>query len=238
MLRIVRSSTRAAEFSAQRGGIFLKFLLLVCFVCFLFVIYLLRYPLLRLAGGFWIVDDGPAYSDAIVILGDDNYGGDRAAKAAELFKGGWAPHVVASGRFLRPYASITDLEEHDLKSDGVPEQAIVRFQHHAANTKEEAEALRQLILQQGWKRILLVTSSYHTRRARYICARTLPAGTVLRVIPAPDSEYDPNHWWETRRGLVIFSHELVGMIVSLWEMRHNDVQTADSAHLVVYSVMG
>ena len=232
------SSTSAPARNTQGGGIFFKFLLLLCLVCFLFVIYLVRHPLLRLAGGFWIVDDGPAYSDAIVILGDDNYGGDRAAKAAELFKAGWAPRVVASGRFLRPYASITDLEEHDLKNDGVPEQAIVRFQHHAANTKEEAEALRQLILQQGWKRILLVTSSYHTRRARYICARTFPAGTVLRVIPAPDSEYDPNHWWESRRGLVIFSHEFVGMIVSLWEMRRNDVQTTDSAHLVVYSVMG
>ena len=231
-------STRAGEFHRQRGGIFFKFLLLLCFVCFLFVIYLVRYPLLRLAGGFWIVDDGPAYSDAIVILGDDNYGGDRAAKAAELFKAGWAPRVVASGRFLRPYASITDLEEHDLKNDGVPEQAIVRFQHHAANTKEEAEALRQLILQQGWKRILLVTSNYHTRRARYICARTFPAGTTLRVVPAKDSEYDPDHWWETRRGLVIFSHEFVGMFVAMWEMRHQDVQTSDSAMLVVHSVMG
>lgn len=222
----------------QRGGIIFKFILLLCFLCFLFVVYLLRHPLLRVAGGFWIVDDGPAYSDAIVILGDDNYGGDRAAKAAELFKAGWAPRVVASGRSLRPYASITDLEEHDLKNDGVPEQAIVRFQHHAANTKEEAEALHQLIRQQGWKRILLVTSNYHTRRSRYICERIFPAGTVLRVVPAPDSEYDPNHWWETRRGLVLFSHEFVGMIVSMWELRRTDAQTTDSAQLVVYSVMG
>jgi uncharacterized SAM-binding protein YcdF (DUF218 family) len=224
--------------NAQRGGIIFKFILLLCFLCFLFAVYLLRHPLLRFAGGFWIVDDGPAYSDAIVILGDDNYGGDRAAKAAELFKAGWAPRVVASGRFLRPYASITDLEEHDLKNDGVPEQAIIRFQHHAANTKEEAEALHQLIRQQGWKRILLVTSNYHTRRSRYICERIFPAGTVLRVVPAPDSEYDPNHWWETRRGLVLFSHEFVGMIVSMWELRRNDAQTTDSAQLVVYSVMG
>jgi len=213
----------------QRGGIIFKFLLLVCFACFVFVIYLARHPLLRLAGGFWIVNDGPAYSDAIVILGDDNYGGDRAAEAAKLFKAGWAPRVVASGRFLRPYASIAELEEHDLKDDGVPQDAIIRFEQHAGNTKDEAAALRQLILQRGWKRILLVTSNYHTRRARYICARTFPAGTVLRVVPAADSEYDPDHWWETRRGVVIFTHEVAGMIVSLWEMRHQDDQTTDSA---------
>ena len=222
----------------ERGGIIFKFMLLVFFACFVFVIYLARHPLLRLAGGFWIVDDGPAYSDAIVVLSDDNYGGDRAAEAAKLFKAGWAPRVVASGRLLRPYASISELMEHDLKDDGVPQDAIIRFDHHAGNTKDEAAALRQLILQHGWKRILLVTSNYHTRRARYICARTFPAGTVLRVVPAPDSEYDPNHWWETRRGLVIFTHELVGMVVSLWEMRHQDVQTTDSALLVVHSVMG
>lgn len=232
------SFARAAGRHPERGGIFFKLLFLIFLVCFLFMIYLVRHPLLRLAGGFWIVDDGPAYSDAIVILGDDNYGGDRAAKAAELFKAGWAPRVVASGRFLRPYASITDLEEHDLKSDGMPEQAIVRFQHHAENTKEEAEALRQLIRQQGWKRILLVTSNYHTRRARYICARMFPSGTVLRVVPAHDSEYNPDDWWQSRRGLVIFSHEFVGMIVAMWEMRRYDVQTVDSAVLVVHSVMG
>jgi DUF218 domain len=232
------ASPPALARDAQRGGIFSKLLFLLCFACFVFVIYLARHPLLRLAGGFWIVDDGPAYSDAIVILGDDNYGGDRAERAAELFKAGWAPRVVASGRFLRPYASIAELEEHDLKDDGVPQDAIIRFEHRANNTKEEAADLRQLIQQRGWKRILLVTSSYHTRRSRYICARTFPAGTVLRVVPARDSEYDPDHWWETRRGLVIFSHEFVGMFVALWEMRHQGVQTTDAALLVVHSVMG
>ncbi len=82
------SSARATARDAQRGGIIFKLLFLICFACFVFVIYLVRHPLLRLAGGFWIVDDGPAYSDAIVILGDDNYGGDRAAEAAEAFQGG------------------------------------------------------------------------------------------------------------------------------------------------------
>lgn len=231
------SATLAPTRDAQRGGIFFRLLFLLCFLFFLFVIYVARHPLLQFTGEFWIVDDGPAYSDAIVILGDDNYEGDRAARAAELFKAGWAPRVVASGHFLRPYASISELEERDLKNNGVPQDAIIRFEHHAGNTKEEAVALRQLILQRGWKRILLVTSNYHTRRSRYICARTFPAGAVLRVVPARDSEYDPDRWWKTRRGLVIFSHELAAMAVALWEMRHQDVQTTDSALLVVHFVI-
>jgi uncharacterized SAM-binding protein YcdF (DUF218 family) len=215
--------------SAQHGGIFFRLLFFLCFLFFLFGIYLLRHPLLRVAGGFWIVDDTPASCDAIVVLGDDNFNGDRAARAAELFTTGWAPRVVASGRYLRAYAGIAELEERDLMSDGVPKSAIVRFEHHAGNTREEAFALRQLFSDRGWKRILLVTSNYHTRRSRYIFARVLSPGTVLRVVPAQDSEYDPDNWWRTRRGVVIFFHEFVGMFVAAWEMRHNDVQTSDSS---------
>lgn len=223
-----RPASLIAARDPQRGGIFFRFVFLLCFLCLLFVLYLVRHPLLRLAGGFWIVDETPVPADAVVMLSDDNFNADRAARAAQLYKAGWAPRVVASGRYLRPYASIAELEEHDLADRGVPMAAIVRFAHHAENTKDEAAALAQLISSRGWKRILLVTSNYHTRRSRYLAEREFPPGTVLRVVAAPDSNYDPHSWWHTRNGLKIFSHECVGMLVSIWEMRHNDVQTSES----------
>lgn len=214
---------------SQRGGIIFRFLFLICFVFFLFLIYLARHPLLGLAGSFWIVNDKPAASDAIVILGDDNYAGDRATRAAQLFKDGMAPRIVASGRYLRPYATIAELEQHDLTDRGVPASVIVRFDQHAENTKDEAAAIAQLISARGWKRILLVTSNYHTRRARYICERTFPAGTILLVVAAPDSEYDPHSWWHTRAGAKIFAHEFAGIILAMWEMRNSSVRTSDSS---------
>jgi len=223
-----RAGKRSLPHSSQRGGIFFRLIFLICFVCLLFALYLVRRPLLRVAGGFWIVDETPVSADAIVMLGDDNYNADRAARATQLYKAGWAPRVVASGRYLRPYASIAELEEHDLTDRGVPKAAVVRFAHHAENTKDEAAALAQLISARGWKRILLVTSNYHTRRSQYLAEREFPEGTILRVVAAPDSDYDPDDWWRTRGGLKIFSHECVGIIVSMWEMRHNDVQTLDS----------
>ena len=151
---------------------------------------------------------------------------DRAARAAELFKAGWAPRIVASGRYLRPYAGIAELMEHDLTDCGVPKSAVVQFAHRAADTREEAAALAPFLAQHGWKKILLVTSTYHTRRSRFIFERTLPAGFELRVIPAQDVEYDPDSWWRTRQGLKIFLHESLGMAAALWEMRHSDVQIA------------
>jgi uncharacterized SAM-binding protein YcdF (DUF218 family) len=214
--------------AAQRGGIFFRLLFLLCFLFLIFLVYLARHPLLHLAGSLWIVDQGPVAADAIVILGDDNYQADRATRAAELIKAGWAPRVIASGRYLRPYASIAELEEHDLVDRGVPQTAVVRFAHRAENTRDEAMAVSQLISSRGWKRIIVITSNYHTRRSRYICERSFPSGTVLRVVAARDSDFDPDNWFRTRLGVKLFAHELVGMIVSIWELRHEDVRTASA----------
>ncbi len=215
----------------ERGGIFSRLLFLVTFLAVLLLLYLVRHPILRAAGNFLVVNESPQPSDAIVMLGDDNYHGDRATRAAELFKAGWAPRVVASGRYLRPYASIAELEAHDLADRGVPQNAIVRFAHAASDTREECVFIGQLVAQRGWKRILLVTSSYHTRRSEYNCERSFPAGTILRVVAARDSEYDPDNWWRTRTSGRIFFHESIGILVAMWELRHIDVQTRESGSL-------
>ena len=225
---IFRSAMPPVAGETEHGGIFFRLIALVVCICLLFGLYLVRRPLLRMAGDFWIVDEEPVSADAIVILGDDNYNADRAARAAQLYKAGWAPRVVASGRYLRPYASVAELEEHDVTDRGVPKAAVVRFAHHAENTKDEAAELAQLISMRGWKRILLVTSNYHTRRSQFLAEREFPEGTILRVVAAPDSDYDPHDWWRTRGGLRIFGHECLGMVVAMWETRHRDVQTSES----------
>ncbi|HUJ33355.1 MAG TPA: YdcF family protein [Candidatus Acidoferrum sp.] len=211
--------------NSERGGIISRFLFLVFFLALVLVLYLVRHPIMRFAGGLLVVDDAPRASDAIVVLGDDNYTGDRATRAAELLKAGWAPRVVASGRYLRPYATIAELEQHDLVADGVPATAVVRFPHRATDTREECEVLGPFLSGHGWKHILIVTSNYHTRRTGYICSRTLPAGTDLHVISAPDAEYNPDNWWHTRQGVKIFMHEVVGLVVATWELRHDSVRT-------------
>ncbi len=220
---------RRCSLSAERGGIFLKLLGLMFLVILIGLLYVAGHPLLHLAGEFWVVDESPVPADAIVMLGDDNYSGDRATRAAELSKAGWAPRVIASGRYLRPYASIAELEEHDLVDRGVPKTAVVLLEHRAQDTLEECLAIGQLASSRGWKRLIVVTSNYHTRRTRYICGRTLPAGTAFRVVAAQDSEYDPANWWSSRQGIKIFAHEFAGMFVAAWELRHNDVRTSEAS---------
>jgi uncharacterized SAM-binding protein YcdF (DUF218 family) len=213
----------------DRGGIFFRLLFLIFLVIFAFVIYLARYPILRFAGSFWAIDESPQTSDAIVVLSDDDYDAVRASRAADLYRASWAPRIVASGRILRPYASIAELMQRDLTDRGVPATAVVRLPNRARNTLEEANAVSEFLSTHGWKKILVVTSNYHTRRARFIYEHALPPGTELRVVAAPDPVYDPNSWWRTREGVKTFFYELVGYIVARWELRKTDARTVSAA---------
>jgi uncharacterized SAM-binding protein YcdF (DUF218 family) len=120
---------------------------------------------------------------------------------------------------LRPYSTIADLMTRDLESRGVPTKAIVRFSHRANNTLEEAKDLQILIAQNGWRRILLVTSNYHTRRARYIFRKFLPADVSLEVVGAFDPEFEPATWWQSRQGRKTFLLETLGYLAAVWELR-------------------
>jgi uncharacterized SAM-binding protein YcdF (DUF218 family) len=202
---------------AQRGGIISGLLTLLTLVLLGFLIYLARQPLLRLAGNWWKVEDRAEKGDAILMLGDDNYSGDRATRAAELFHEGMAPVIVASGRMLRPYAGIAELEAKDLEARGVASEAIVRLDQRAENTRDEAGALRNLVVGRRWKRVLLVTSNYHTRRAGYIFRKVFPPDVAVMVVAARDVDFDPDHWWETRQGRKTFFLESTSYMTALWE---------------------
>ena len=215
--------------SGQRGGIIFRLMALLALCCSAGTIYVARYPLLWAAARFWIVQDRVEPADVIIVIGDDDFTANRATEAAALFRAGWAPQVVASGRMLRPYTSIADLMARDLESQGVPTSAIVRFSHRANDTLEEADGLRVLVAQKGWRRILLVTSNYHTRRARYIFRKLLPAGVSVEVAGASDPGFEPATWWESRQGRKLFFLETVGYVVAVWELRDWKAESPSTA---------
>lgn len=214
--------------ASERGGIILKLIGLLPLLALLAAVWLLRQPLLRVVGETLIVDEAAQPSDAIVVLGNDNYWGERAARAAELYRERWAPRVISSGAQVRPYASIADLIRRDLIDRGVPAEAVVHFPNYGGSTREEAYAVRRLMREKGWKRLIVVTSNYHTRRARYIYRRVL-APEDVRVVAAPDSTFDPRVWWQSRGSLKIFFRECVAFVVAFVEMQ---LQEPDASKLV------
>lgn len=220
---------RTIRQGAEAGGILFKLLVLVTLIVVAGAIYLLRRPILRAIGGLLIVSEAPVPSDAIVVIGDDNFVGERAAQAAELFRERWAPRVVASGRYLRPYATIAELIARDLTEHGVPREAVVPFPHHGENTHDEAVALRGLLRERGWSRVIVVTSQSHTRRTRYIFRGVLGNSVTLRVVASGDAAFDPRAWWESRSGWKRFLYETAGMVVAIWEHWSDEDSKAPAA---------
>jgi uncharacterized SAM-binding protein YcdF (DUF218 family) len=209
--------TRGPSKQAERGGIVVNLIILLCFVVFCAVLYLVRGPIFRFVAESWIIEDPLGKAEALVVLSDDNFYADRATRAAELLREGKAPLIVASGRRLRPNAGIAELMEHDLVERGVPKEKIVRLPHDADSTKEEAEAVLKFAKEKKWRSVIVVTSNYHTRRARYIFRRVFPQGIEISVASARDGDFDPQHWWEKRKSLKALTREFAGMLVAVWE---------------------
>jgi len=92
---------------------------------------------------------------------------DRVLHAARLFRAGKAPVVVASGGRL-PWSPAGPSEADEmadlLVEWGVAREAIVR-EGRARTTSENAVETAKLLRARGVRRVLLVTSSIHMRRA-------------------------------------------------------------------------
>jgi uncharacterized SAM-binding protein YcdF (DUF218 family) len=209
----------ASSRRGQRGGIVAWLISALLFILLFSAVYLARGPILRFIGESWIVEDQLEHSDAIIVLSDDNFYADRATRAAELFRRGMAPEVVASGRRLRPFAGIAELMVHDLSERGVPKDKIEAFAHDADNTREEAQALVKLAARKKWRGVIVVTSNYHTRRVRYIFARVFPSDIRVRIGSARDGDFDPEHWYQHRESIKQLTREMAGLVVAMWELR-------------------
>ncbi len=216
----------------ERGGTILNLIVLLAFIIVCGVLYLVRHPILRLAAESWVIEDPLDKADALLILGDDNFYADRATRGAQLFREGRAPVIVASGKRLRPNAGIAELMEHDLVERGVPRDKIQRFAHDADGTLEEARVLARLARERKWHSVIVVTSNFHTRRARYIFQRVFPQGMEVRIASARDGDFDPEHWWEKRKSIKELTQEFAGMVATWWELRGSN-ETSETSQSVV-----
>jgi uncharacterized SAM-binding protein YcdF (DUF218 family) len=202
----------------EHGGLIGRLAGLVFLAMVALGLFFFRFSIMRAAGEWLVVSDSLQPSNAIVMLSGDDVRGDRAARAAQLFKDGWAPVVVASGSQIRSYLSEADIEMHDLTADGVPRNAILPLRQQALYTLQESRDLLQLCRRQHWTRIIVVTSNFHTRRARYIFEHVFPRSISVRVTPAADAGFQPDKWWETRQGMKTFVRESAALCVAFWEL--------------------
>ena len=155
-------------------------------------------------GDYLVTSPSPQPADLILVLGGD-FWGPRVVRAAELGAQGYAPLVLISGP---PYR---DRPEGEFAIDflaarGYPRRLFQSFGHHARSTIEEAIVLRPELNRRGVKRVLMVTSAYHSRRAAIVFWLFCP-GIKFITIPAPDEHYHPDDWWQDPSSRKLFFSE-------------------------------
>lgn len=163
---------------------------------------------LHYGGRFLQHDDPLQKADAILMLAGARV--ERCLEAYELYKSGYAPVIVLSpGRMEQAERLLRDrgvrmLLEVDLQRDllrqlGVPAEGTLTLPVSVDNTAQEAEALHDLARARGWRRVIVVTSKYHTRRSRFGFRREFAgSGTEIIVRSSRFDPSDPAHWWRSR----------------------------------------
>ncbi len=173
-------------------------------------LWLAQAPLLGLVGDQLLHEDPMADADVIVVLSGGTPA--REIEAADLYRAGYAPRVVLTAG--PPRASVTALRDRGVRVPnlleerlrymaelGVPREAISVMPEPVLSTMQESELVSVWVREHGHERVILVTSGYHTARARWVFQRALDDHVSLRVRPDSLEPFDPQLWWRDRNML-------------------------------------
>jgi len=171
--------------------------------------------------GRWLVVQDPLESaDAIVVLS----GGmpERAIEAARIYRQGFAPqvwltHSTEPGASLREHGvNYTGEDTYDkllLIHEGIPESAIHVLDPPVVNTADEINvAERALRKVAGKRKIIIVTSQVHTRRARTLWRRLASGEGTAIVRGVTDDSFDSAHWWRSTTDAFSVVREVLGLL--------------------------
>jgi uncharacterized SAM-binding protein YcdF (DUF218 family) len=162
-------------------------------------------------GPFLAKEDALQKADAIVVLAGTPM--RRPLEAADLYLAGYGSRIVLTrqtregGERALVERGIQFPEDIARTRDvflqiGIPAEAIVIPQRIHNSTAAEAITARELAERYGWRRVIVVSSKYHMRRAGFAFRREL-RGTSVEVLMR-GTRYDglePHQWWRRRDDL-------------------------------------
>jgi hypothetical protein len=182
----------------------------------------LREPVLRAAGWALVVNEPVASADIIVVSLDS--GGAGALEAADLVQRGISKRVAV---FMYPPSR----EDHEFIRRGLPNEDegarqirqlrslgvtdVVRIST-IDGTEGEVQALLPWCGEHQLRSIVFVATKDHSRRLRRVLDRVMKGHpTRVTVQPARYTNFDPDRWWETRRGVRIEIVELQKLLLEV-----------------------
>jgi uncharacterized SAM-binding protein YcdF (DUF218 family)/glycosyltransferase involved in cell wall biosynthesis len=143
-----------------------------------------------------LVSRPPEIADAVVVfaggVGESGKAGgghlERLKQAVDLYKAGYVPTIVLSSGY------VSSLKEAEVMralaiDQGVPPRSII-LEEKAKDTHENVVFVDQIVKQHQWRKILLVSSPYHMRRAARVWNKLAPEVTVIPTPPSSSQFYE------------------------------------------------
>ena len=171
-------------------------------------------------GQWLVVEDELQESDLILVLMGSVY--DRILEAVDLYNEGYSDKVVLINSYLAAKDVIinrgikvygdTMLSKMAAIDLGIPEEDVLILEGNSRSTNDEAMTIREYVRNnKEIKSIILVTSKFHSGRAKKIFKKALSVLDREIDIYCSPSKYDPsnvNHWWRNREDFewVVFEY--------------------------------
>jgi uncharacterized SAM-binding protein YcdF (DUF218 family) len=185
-----------------------------------FAAYATRHITLPAVARFLDVSDPPSRTEYVMVLG----GGPqtRPFVAAALVRCGFADRVLlAAARESWDQREGVALADHEVcrrvlvKLD-VPEESVIVLPGECASTYDEAQALAEFARRHPLSTFTVVTSSYHTRRTRYIFRKALgELASQVQFLGAPNDGFDETNWWRDEAGFAAYTSECLKLVFYL-----------------------
>jgi DUF218 domain len=165
----------------------------------LYCVLLLAFFLFALFAGRLLVRDHPEKSDVIVVLAGDSQD-QRYRRGMELLRAGYGEHLFLDAASDSSYFGHSPAEyaENFLKQDAGDMSAKVHVcPFEEDSTVTESRYIAKCLEPLHAHSVLLVTSDWHTARARSVLANRLPQ-YHWSVAAAHDDRLFGTKWWQHR----------------------------------------
>ena len=165
-------------------------------------------------GNFLIVNDDLHKADVIAVFSGDN--GPRTEKGVELLKEDLGDYLILSGGVVYDDVTMAELMKNHALKLGVPEEKIL-LDDKASTTHENAEFTKAIIEENNFKSVIVVTSEYHSRRAKLAMEKaleeTLIDDELVEVMVAHSTEEKfTSKWWTSGNSILILISEYLKLM--------------------------
>ena len=136
------------------------------------------------------------HPEAILVLGSHEW--ERLPAAVEIARANPSALVFLTIPRVTTKYNCHDCEARParLLAAGVSAERIVKLPDRVTNTRDEAAAARAECARRNVRRLVVVTSPYHSRRARHTFENAFEGtGVSLGFVPSAASPARPERWW-------------------------------------------